>query len=363
MNKNRDHRLHVLALLIIGLLPVACGGILEVGIERPTPTIAAILPTQQPITAPPIPSTATPFPTEQPSEDPGPAGANQLDDNISGLALALAIHFNIRPEEIRFGIVEQTEKHAKGSISGGYFLAAREADAWVIVYDGQVAPSCVQIAPYDFPLNMVPECLDASNNLVRRTAAEAEPVSDETQAIQAALIEKTGIEAENLEFAVAQNTGTHAMGTLKHKDDVGGGYFIAAKVDDWWVIVYDGQATPSCVEIAPYDFPIDMVPECLDENNNLVVRTVNRTIPTKEVESGITIMGTVMDVSLSARIIMLQEPVEGFSVVALTEESELVSTDGDEITLRDIRPGMTIQTSGQPGESNALLASQVLLLP
>ena len=85
-------------------------------------------------------------------------------------------------------------------------------------------------------------------------------------------------------------------------------------------------------------------------------------IPTKGAESGITIMGTVMDTSLSARIVMLKEPVEGFSVIALTEESELTSTDGSEIALRDIRPGMTIQASGRPGESNALLASQVLVL-
>jgi hypothetical protein len=34
-----------------------------------------------------------------------------------------------------------------------------------------------------------------------------------------------------------------------------------------------------------------------------------------------------MDVSLSAHVIMLKEPVEGFSVIDLTEESELVSTD------------------------------------
>jgi hypothetical protein len=85
-------------------------------------------------------------------------------------------------------------------------------------------------------------------------------------------------------------------------------------------------------------------------------------MPTEKAKSGITIMGTVMDVSLSARIIMLKNPVEGFGVIALTEESELISTDGDEITLRDIRSGMTIQASGQPGESDALLASQVLVL-
>jgi hypothetical protein len=85
-------------------------------------------------------------------------------------------------------------------------------------------------------------------------------------------------------------------------------------------------------------------------------------IPAKGAESGITIMGTVMDTSLSARIVMLKEPVEGLGVVALTDESELTSADGSEITLRDMRPGMTIQASGRPGESNALLASQVLVL-
>lgn len=83
--------------------------------------------------------------------------------------------------------------------------------------------------------------------------------------------------------------------------------------------------------------------------------------PTSPVEPGITIVGTVMDVSLSARVIMLTEPVEGFGVVALTEESKLVSADGGEMALHEIRPGMRIQASGQPGESGALLANLVLV--
>jgi hypothetical protein len=188
---------------------------------------------------------------------------------------------------------------------------------------------------------------------------ETAQLEDDAEAIRAALIEKTGIGADKLEFAVAQNSGLHARGTLKHKDDPGGAYFIAAKVDDRWVIVYDGQATPACTAIAPYEFPVDMVPECLDGNNNLVVRGV----PMKEAEAGLMIVGTVMNVSLSARIITLQEPVESISVIALTEESELASSDGEEITLQDIQPGMTIQASGEPGDSGALLARQVRLLP
>ena len=85
------------------------------------------------------------------------------------------------------------------------------------------------------------------------------------------------------------------------------------------------------------------------------------TVTTPTSAETITITGTVMDVSLSARIIMLAEAVEGFEVVALTEESELVSASGGEAALQDIRPGMRVKASGQAGESGALLAEQVLV--
>jgi hypothetical protein len=69
-----------------------------------------------------------------------------------------------------------------------------------------------------------------------------------------------------------------------------------------------------------------------------------------------------VDASPSARIILLAEPVDGFAVVAPRAECQLLSASGDEITLRDIRAGMKIQASGQPGESQALLADQVRVL-
>jgi hypothetical protein len=77
---------------------------------------------------------------------------------------------------------------------------------------------------------------------------------------------------------------------------------------------------------------------------------------------GLVITGTVMDVALSARIIRLQTPVDGFDVIALTEETELLSADGYAIMLRDIQHGGTIQAFGQPGESGTLIASQVVIL-
>jgi hypothetical protein len=89
--------------------------------------------------------------------------------------------------------------------------------------------------------------------------------------------------------------------------------------------------------------------------------TLEITIPV-EAGSDITLVGTVLDVSPSARTITLAEPVKGFTVIALTEESQLLSASGDEILLRDLRAGMRIQASGQPGASGALIANQVVVL-
>lgn len=85
-------------------------------------------------------------------------------------------------------------------------------------------------------------------------------------------------------------------------------------------------------------------------------------VPTGTSEPGPTITGTVMDVSLSARVIFLKEPVDGYDSIALTEGSKLISENGSEISLQDIQPGFTIQAFGQPGGSNALLASKVIVL-
>jgi len=86
------------------------------------------------------------------------------------------------------------------------------------------------------------------------------------------------------------------------------------------------------------------------------------TQPTKGSASGFTIRGVVADVSPSARVIWLQEPVQGFAAIALTAEATLTAADGSELLLRDLRPGMTVQASGEAGESDALLAREVIVL-
>jgi hypothetical protein len=73
------------------------------------------------------------------------------------------------------------------------------------------------------------------------------------------------------------------------------------------------------------------------------------------------ITGMVQDVSLSARIITLTEPVQGFDTIALADGCEVIFVGGGGATLRDLRPGAKIEAQGQPGSAQAFLANRLLI--
>jgi hypothetical protein len=75
----------------------------------------------------------------------------------------------------------------------------------------------------------------------------------------------------------------------------------------------------------------------------------------------ITLTGVVLDVSPSVRVIWLEEEIEGFNQVALTEEVILIDQEGDRMELNEIQPGMSLSASGIPGEVGALLAEKVVV--
>ncbi len=88
----------------------------------------------------------------------------------------------------------------------------------------------------------------------------------DAEQIKAALIDYVDFELEESTILVSEIEGRLARGGLP------GAYFIAAKESDRWIIIYAGQATPSCNLINPYAFPVDWVPECMAADNSLVVR-------------------------------------------------------------------------------------------
>lgn len=99
------------------------------------------------------------------------------------------------------------------------------------------------------------------------------PVIDETEAIKEAIYELVGSDATKVNVTISENTGTHATGgVVDWGSEVGGGYWIAAKSGGEWIGIYGGQSHPTCSQIAPYNFPIDMVSECLDELGKVITR-------------------------------------------------------------------------------------------
>jgi hypothetical protein len=98
----------------------------------------------------------------------------------------------------------------------------------------------------------------------------ATPVADETEMIKAAvklgLIDEHGPNAANMVVTVSKIDGASASGGAIEPGSVGGGMWLATKVNGNWELIWDGNGTISCQIIAPYNFPISMVPECWDEN-------------------------------------------------------------------------------------------------
>ncbi|HEY4695153.1 MAG TPA: hypothetical protein VIH52_04310 [Candidatus Nanoarchaeia archaeon] len=105
------------------------------------------------------------------------------------------------------------------------------------------------------------------------TNSALQAVADDEALIKIALEAKTGIPEDMLVVNLSLKDGDFAKGSVGTKgEETGGGYFLAVRDNGKWLIAYDGQANPNCEEVNPYNFPANMVPECLDSNGNLVTR-------------------------------------------------------------------------------------------
>ncbi|MFH0942630.1 MAG: hypothetical protein V1810_00465, partial [Candidatus Beckwithbacteria bacterium] len=97
-------------------------------------------------------------------------------------------------------------------------------------------------------------------------------VVDETELIKQAIYDLTGLTAAKAEVTISKQIGNFATGGIKEYEAVGGAYWLAAKTNSGWVGVYDGQSQPECSQIETYDFPAEMVPECLNSLGQVVSR-------------------------------------------------------------------------------------------
>jgi len=131
------------------------------------------------------------------------------------------------------------------------------------------------------PLVKKPEVLPTPSTLIEPTISET--INEPTQSLsptvqeesdllqlQKAFAKKFNRPVSEAEVTISKKDDTHISGGIKFTGDMGGGWFLAYKGADGWMIVQDGNGTISCETVAPYDFPKSMVPECVDKNGNLV---------------------------------------------------------------------------------------------
>jgi len=118
---------------------------------------------------------------------------------------------------------------------------------------------------------------------------------------------------------------------------------------------------------APTEAETETTSEAISQATAPATIPLNEPTPiaiSEDAADSVVITATVGGAMLSAQVIVLQEPVHGFTDVALTQDTRLVSIEGDEpLLLRDLPIGAKIQITGQPGSPGSLIASEIHILP
>lgn len=120
-------------------------------------------------------------------------------------------------------------------------------------------------------LNTKNSTTPAKTPIAPTAVVKQEPTKD--QIIQA-LVEKNNWDKSNIELSISKTEGNFAKGSVRFKDEMGGGLWFAAKVNGTWKIVYDGNGIITCDELTNYQsFPKDLIPSCYDkESDKLLTR-------------------------------------------------------------------------------------------
>jgi hypothetical protein len=80
-------------------------------------------------------------------------------------------------------------------------------------------------------------------------------------------------------IAIDSIDGDYASGLVTDPDGLGGASWLAYRDDGSWQIVWDGNGDIYCQDIEGFDFPVEMVSECYDfENQEMVDLTDGSTI-------------------------------------------------------------------------------------
>ena len=106
--------------------------------------------------------------------------------------------------------------------------------------------------------------------VVTSSAPSISEISKE-ESIKQAFAKKYNREIDEVNLNISKSDSTHVWGSVKFGDEIAGGWFLAFKEStNNWIIVQDGNGVIMCEIVAPYNFPVSMVPECVDKNGKLI---------------------------------------------------------------------------------------------
>ena len=122
-----------------------------------------------------VPTATEASPIESPTPTPTETKEPEEMTDAEAIIAALIEYMEVDLDESTITVSEIEGKLARGGLQGAYFIAAKEAGNWIIIYAGQATPPCNLINPYAFPTEWVPECLAPDDSLVVRSEPEVHP--------------------------------------------------------------------------------------------------------------------------------------------------------------------------------------------
>lgn len=101
------------------------------------------------------------------------------------------------------------------------------------------------------------------------------PSVDETSVIKTtikkAIVAKRGGGANELNISVSKIIGNYSQGGASGAG--GGGMWFAAKINNEWKLVWDGNGIILCDDLKNYpDFPSLLIPECYDQKTDKLIK-------------------------------------------------------------------------------------------
>lgn len=185
---------------------------------------------------------------------------------------------NIETLDGNFAIGTYRLKQEKPGSSGTWF-ARKDSGKWKTFNVGDIGywGSCQKFWQNDFPQEMIPDCWDTEKNMLVETTNPSRFFADgftqkDKEEIKKAHLKYSKSKYKDLNFSddasisimVDINSGDYLKGRALSNgvENFSTPFFLAAKVNGIWKVIYDGQEPPHCKDIESYEFPNTIVPTC-----------------------------------------------------------------------------------------------------